>query len=353
MKGKIFVFAAFFFLALAEVFSDSETSEILIPKKIYVGDTAELRFTFRSSIELFEDSPGTDEKNIPLSNLPFDSDNSDFTLSGLTLQKNGFFYTVVFTFIPWRTGFVDIPSFDLLSLSGKNSAVPLLIDPNPVEVSSVLSNSEENEIRPPFSPLLVPGTVYFVWGIIILCVILFVILAVLIAKRKDISGFFKRKMVQLSYAKNARRALRELKRLETKSGKFSDKEFAFLYQKIFRKYFSGRLGISFESVVSRDFPKAFLEATGGFMSEDRTEKSEEITGIFFRTDYIRFAEGSLESERFPSSENSASFQDGERKRILEKGREVIFSFENNKRPKEKDLSAKKSNANDLNGEKNA
>ncbi len=353
MKGKIFVFAAFFFLALSEAFSDSEASEILVPKKIYVGDTAELRFTFRSSIELFEDSPETDEKNIPLSNLPFDSDNSDFTLSKLALQKNGFFYTVVFTFIPWRTGFIDIPSFDLLSLSGKSPAVPLFIDPKPVEVSSVLSSPGENEIRPPVSPLLVPGTVYFVWGIIVFAVILLVFLAVAAVKRKDIISLFKRKMIQLSYAKNARRALRELKRLEAKSGKFGDKEFALLYQKIFRKYFSGRLGFSFGSVVSRDFPKAFSEATGGFMSEDRTEKSEEITGIFFRTDYIRFASGSLESERFPSSENAASFQDGERKRILEKGKEVIFAFENNKRPKEKDLSSEKSNPSALNGEKNA
>ncbi len=312
------------------VFPEPDFSQILIPKKIFVGDTAELRFSFRSSLELFEDSPESDEKFLSVEKLPYDADGEDLTVLRLALQRNGPFYTVVFTFIPWKTDAVDIPPFDLFSVMGKTSTVPLLIDPEPFEVSSILSRLSEDSPRPPLGPLLVPGTIYFVWALIFAAVLVLALSVALLARRKKICDFIKRTALLSSYAKNSRRALRELKRLEVKSENFSDAEFSLLYQKIFRKYFKGRLGSSFDSVSTNELSKAFHDATGGFMGGERESKMEEMCGIFHRTDYIRYASGSLESKKLPSRDFAAAFQDGERKSIVQSGRDFVAVWESDR-----------------------
>ena len=41
--------------ANAASFTESDTMQIVMPKTIYVGDTAELRYTFRSAVDFFAD----------------------------------------------------------------------------------------------------------------------------------------------------------------------------------------------------------------------------------------------------------------------------------------------------------
>ena len=338
MKSKFFLSAVIFCLFFSSVYAQPETSQIIIPKKLFVGDTAELRYSFQSSLELFEDNPEVDEKLLPLSELPFDFDNDDFSISKLILQRNGGFYTIIFTVTTWKTGLIDIPAFNLLPMTVKNYTVPLEINPEPFEVSSILTNGEETPLKTELGPLLVPGTIYMVWLFIIILILVLVIFVYLFIKRRQISDFIKRILLRLSYAWNARKALKELKKLELKGNSFDDKTFCASYQKIIRKYLNGRFGISFDSVSSRELPEAFERATGGFVSEDREEKIETLEGNFYRTDYIRYASGSLDSKRFPASKYQALLLEGERERLVNDAKAFIAAFETNK-PK--------------NGEKNA
>ena len=321
------VFALLLGVLVQAAFSQSDTSQFLIPKRIYVGDTAELTFTFRSSFELFEENPDETEKNISLATLPFNFDTEEFTLHSLILKKNGPSYAAVFKFTPWKTGMISFPEFDLLSAMGKNSAVPLEIQTRPVEVYSVLQNGAEASLKPCASVLLLPGTIYFVWGMLILFIAL-VILAVSVAvHREKIMRFLFRTLLLSLYARNSRRALREMKRLEDKSEKFSGKEFALLFQKIMRKYLAERLGVSFETVTSSSITLTCQEAFGGFLSDEKLTAVEDVEGSFRRADYIRFAGG------------TGLLSNEERALFLKNGRELVKALDRQeKKPEAEEVS---------------
>lgn len=296
-------------------FSQSDTSQFVIPRKIFVGDIAELNFNFRSSFELFEEDPAVLEKELPLSSLPFSSDSEEFTIHSLILKRNGQLYTAVFKFTPWTPGSIRIPVFDLLSVMGKKSAVPLEIVTQPVDVQSILAEVSEAELKSCAGPLLLPGTIYLVWGMLFLFVALLALSIVIVIQREKLSLFLKNLSLSSAYARNSRRAQRELKRLENKSEKFNAEEFALLFQKIMRKYLSERLGFPFETITSSSIVLTVGEAFGGFLEDARLEAVEELEGAFRRADYIRFAgKNELLSEE-------------ERKNLIQIARSLIMSFE--------------------------
>ena len=165
---KAFFVPLVIFGACACLFSQSDISQLVFPKRLYVGDTAELRYTFRSAIDFFNGDTDSDELVLPVAAFPFQIDNSEFSIEKASLQRNGDFYTVILTFIPWRTGIVDIPPFDLLSVLYGSAAVPVEINPQPFEVASVLPDGDDTQLRSSVTPLLIPGTMYVVYAFIFL-----------------------------------------------------------------------------------------------------------------------------------------------------------------------------------------
>ncbi|MCR5400756.1 MAG: hypothetical protein K6E78_04095 [Treponema sp.] len=327
MKKKLFSIFLFL-LSLLPLFSDAqpnqEISQFLIPKRIYVGDIAELNYNFRSSLELFEENPEENEKNLDIFSLPFSCDTEDFTLHSLILKRNGEIYTAVFKFTPWVTGYVTIPPFDLLSVMGKKSAVPLEIKSQSIAVQSILASGTESELKPCAGPLLLPGTIYFVWGMLILFALLLALLVIIFIHREKIVSGIKNLALLSFYARNAQRALRELKRLEAKSEKFSAVEFSLLFQKILRKYLSGRLGLSFDSITSSKITSTCDQAFGGFLEGERLEAVEEVEGLFKRADYVRFAG------------KNQLLDSKERNYFIQTSRKLIMLFEKNNSKEEKD-----------------
>ena len=80
MKKSFFITLLFLF-SLDFVFAQSYVSQVVLPKKIYVGDVAEIRVSFSSGIDFFADLPANQiERNLNLSNLAIDVDNDDFLL---------------------------------------------------------------------------------------------------------------------------------------------------------------------------------------------------------------------------------------------------------------------------------
>ena len=58
----------------APIFAQSDIKQMSFPKHIYIGDTAEIHYTFGSGVDFFPDEESIDEKNLLFSTLPFKSD---------------------------------------------------------------------------------------------------------------------------------------------------------------------------------------------------------------------------------------------------------------------------------------
>ncbi len=318
-----------FFGMLASAFAQSETSQFVFPKRLLVGDLAELHYTFSSGVEFFPEEEQLDEKPLLLAKLPFSIDNNDFTLTKAVLQRNGTMYTVVITFIPWKTGYLDFPQFDLYSAVFGTSAVPFIIDPEAVEVNSVLAE-EDMALRPLIPPLLFPGTIYFVYFMLILLIVLLGFVVQAVIRWRTISDRLAEKRLLRKYAKSSRFAMRQFRKLEKNSHKIQDTAFCLAVQKIFRRYLSVRFGIDFNCLTTNQFYSAFESATGGVLDGFLVDNMEAIVEIFIRMDYVRFAQNSIESRKKPESHYAAVLKDGERQELINTSRAIIRLFEREK-----------------------
>ena len=314
-------------LALASAaVAQSDTSQILIPKRIFVGDTAELHFVFSSGLDFFADDDNVSEKHLLASTLPFKMENDDFTLRNAVIRKTGAQYSVVLTFIPWKVGLIDIPPFDLYAAVFGASAVPFMIDYAPIEVSSIMQG-DDVPLKPFASPLLFPGTIYFVYAqIAVLLALLAFVVQMAIRWQKFSAKFRERRMLRRN-ARNARKAIRRLKKLARTSPKLSDVVFCSAIQKIFRDYLTERFGVPFGALTKNQFIPVFNTLTASAVGGFALDNFEAIVEIFTRTDYIRFARGSLEAKRLPAERFAAAFRDGEREELLATSRAVIKLFE--------------------------
>lgn len=324
---KFLLFLTAVFLS-TYLFAQTETSQMVFPKKILVGDTAELHYTFRSNVDFFPNEENLDEKSLVFEKFPFDYDNADYTISKAVIQRNGLLYTVVITFSPWKTGLIDFPQFDLLSaVFGSQSAVPFLIDPEPVEILTVLSKGEDSGLRGIHGPCLFPGTIYAIYGSILFFIIALVVVLHTIIKWTEISERMNERRILRLYAKNAMGAMRQFKKLEKNSGKINDAAFCLAVQQIFRVYLTTRFGVRFETLSSNQFVPVFEELTAGTMSDTTRENVFQVSEIFHRADYVRFAQNSLDSKRLPQEKFGAELQEGERSDILVRSRKIIKTFE--------------------------
>lgn len=329
MKKLIFAVISLLSVFSVRIFAQSDIKQMSFPKRIYIGDTAEIHYTFGSGVDFFPDEENVDEKNLLFAALPFECDNNDFTLQKAFIQKNGPLYTVVLIFIPWKVGFIDFPEFDLYSAVFGSSTIPFNIDPKPVEINSIIT--DQNAVLRPFaSPLLFPGTIYFVYAFIavVLGALIFIVQAVI--RWQTISDKLKQKRILRKYARNSRQALRQLKKLEKKSAKINDVIFCTAIQHIFRKYLTGRFGVDFCAVTTNQFMTVFNNITGGVLGGFFIDNMEAIVEIFRRMDYVRFAQNSLESKRLPKEKYAAILHEGEREEILNTSRAIIKLFDRGK-----------------------
>lgn len=316
------------FFSSIYVFAQTETNQMVLPKRIYVGDTAELHYTFNSNVDFFPNEETLDEKPLILEKLPFDCDNENFTLKKAVIQKNGLLYTVVFTFTPWKVGSLDFPQFDLLSaFFGTQNSVPFVISPKSIEISSILTKDEDSSLRGIKGPLLFPGTIYVIYALTILFVAALVLLLHTVLKWQEISSNCRQKKILRAYAKNARSALRQFRKLEKNSLRINDVAFCLAVQQIFRYYLTVRFGRKFDALSTEQISSEFEKLTAGTMSDFMRENVSSVQDIFRRADYIRFAHGSLDSRREPAKVYAAELQPDERSVIIANSRTIIKAFE--------------------------
>ncbi len=306
------------------LFASAPLSQSVFPEKLFVGDTAEIRCAFTSDADFFTADEG-DEKALSISALIPDGETADFTLKTAALQRNGGAYTAVLTVVPWRTGEIDIPPLKLPEAANAPERALFILDPQPFSVDSLLS--EGDAMRGMLPPQLLPGTLYALYACALLALAAVAASVKLFASRASFLSALAVRRARSKYRRNAGKTVRRLKKLLKTAGAHDDASFCFDAQRIMRSYLTVRFGRDFTALTAAELPAAFEAASGGFLDGARGDAAEAVTAFFIRTDYIRFAKGSADSERAPLHLFAALFQDGEREALVASLKEAIGAFD--------------------------
>ncbi len=270
--------------------------QILIPKKVYIGDQAELRCTFNNpntELKQLVNKESNGQTELSLVSL----ESSDYDIKSVTLSSVGVdYYQLSVNFIPWKTGELQFPP---LTIDGTD----LIIEFHPVQIVSLVSTDSNNAttLRDTASPLLLPGTTYKLYGALTALIIILIILIRIIIKRKNIQFFLETKRLQRKYKKNKKQTIRALRQI---SDETSDSETAALIQKIMRNYLEVRFDYPFTNATTSELMKGWQKVTGGLLSDSKEEAFCDITACFIRTDFIRYSKGT----QFNANEKSELIQ---------------------------------------------
>lgn len=305
--------------------------QTLLPKEIYVGDTAQLSYVFQCQVDLYSLArKGGGVSRMEGGILFFDISGGYFarmedecSVTQLSMRQVGMTYTIVLDFIPWRPGKLEFIPLDMGKLCRTDTDI--IISLEPVEVLSLSEKLGANSLRPPASPLLLPGTNYIVWTIIMLSVALLVLLAIL---AMNFSAALKGAILlkeRMGYRRNAVHTRRRLKGL-LKAGS-SDADFAQGWQKIMREYMDYRFSMSFRSVTSKDIYRIVALATGDMLDIEQENAVLSIQSLFVRTDYIRYAKDSPDSQKLPLQDHEAAFAPEEKDTLVQLTIEDIGELE--------------------------
>ena len=309
-------------------FTEDDTTQVVMPKTIYVGDRAELRYTFRSAVDFFADmNDSALSREIALKSLPFETDTDDYTILDASLERNGLLYTFRLFFIPWNTGSIDFPMFDISAAVYGGAAAPFIIDVQSIEVSSILQDQDEAQLRESMGPLLLPGTMYALYFAALLSVILLIVIFRLVVKRESVRDAYKTWKLLRLYAKNAKELYRSLKRLERAGKKIDDAEFCTELQQLIRRYLDFRFGYRFSAVSSPAIMDTFEKIMAGAMSEKTQSGAMSLAAVLRRTDYVRYARGSIDSKKEPAEEFAADLKADERSSLIRIVRDAVERFE--------------------------
>ena len=309
-------------------FTEDDTTQVVMPKTIYVGDRAELSYTFRSAVDFFADmNDSILSRKIPLKSLPFETDTDDYTILDASLERNGLLYTFRLFFIPWNTGSIDFPMFDISAAVYGGAAAPFIIDVQSVEVSSILQDQDEAQLRASMGPLLLPGTMYALYFAALLSVILLIVIFRLVVKRESVRDAYKTWKLLRLYAKNAKELYRSLKRIERAGKKIDDAEFCTELQQLIRRYLDFRFGYRFSAVSSPAIMDTFEKIMAGAMSEKTQSGAMSLAAVLRRTDYVRYARGSIDSKKEPAEEFAADLKADERSSLIRIVRDAVERFE--------------------------
>ncbi|MCR5622340.1 MAG: hypothetical protein K6G18_10880 [Treponema sp.] len=323
VKSLPAVLVLFMFLLplAAQDSAQASFKQTLVPKEIYVGDTAQLSYVFQSKIDFYSlarQGGGVSKMEggilyFDISGGYFRQMEADCTVIQLSMRQVGMTYTIVLDFIPWRPGRLEFIPLDMGKLCHANS--DRIITLEPVEVLSLSEKLGASSLRPPASPLLLPGTNYIVWTLIMLSVALLVLFAIL---AMNFSAALKTAILlkeRMGYRRNAAHTKRRLKGLLKAGG--TDMNFAQGWQKIMRDYMDYRFSMSFRSVTAKDMYRTVSLATGDMLDIEQENAVLSIQSLFIRTDYIRYAKDSPDSQKLPLQDHEAAFAPEERETLVE------------------------------------
>ncbi|MBP3708783.1 MAG: hypothetical protein J6I73_00020 [Treponema sp.] len=315
-------------MIIFSLYAQSDESQVTIPKRIYVGDTVELRYVFYSAVDFFAD---TDDKasalDVDLTTIGFETETDDYTITKASFSRNELQYTFSMMFVPWRTGELQFPPLDIAAVVRADGTSSFFLNFLPVSVSSVLQNNSDTAIRASAGPLLLPGTMYALYAILLVSVILLILLIRLVARWRHLYDAYKKRKLLRAYVKNAKDLLRGLRKLERNGSRMDDGAFCAAFQHMIRKYLDFRIGYHFTTVSTSSIMETFDTIMAGTMSERKQSAIMSLVAVMRRTDYIRYARGSIDSERQPADQYAAKFGKDERLSLIHMMRDAVERFE--------------------------
>lgn len=260
--------------------------QILIPKKVYIGDTAELRCTFNSPDPFLKQLTSSGTAELPLVSQSTEPQ-EEYVIKNISLSPSGIdFYQLTITFIPWKTGDLLFPSMEI-------EGSDIVLEFQPIQIVSLIANENTNTstIRDTAAPLLLPGTTYKLYGTLSVFVIFLLICIRIILKRKNILFYINQKRLLKKYKKNKKQTIRNLYKIadEAEAAKIDDQTAAENLQKSLRTYLEIRFDYPFTHTVSSEIMQGWQTATGGLLSDTKTEAFGNIAASFIRTDFIRYS----------------------------------------------------------------
>lgn len=260
--------------------------QILIPKKVYIGDTAELRCTFNSPDPFLKQLTSSGTAELPLVSQSTEPQ-EEYVIKNISLSPSGIdFYQLTITFIPWKTGDLLFPSMEI-------EGSDIVLEFQPIQIVSLIANENTNTytIRDTAAPLLLPGTTYKLYGTLSVFVIFLLICIRIILKRKNILFYINQKRLLKKYKKNKKQTIRNLYKIadEAEAAKIDDQTAAENLQKSLRTYLEIRFDYPFTHTVASEIMQGWQTATGGLLSDTKTEAFGNIAASFIRTDFIRYS----------------------------------------------------------------
>lgn len=260
--------------------------QILIPKKVYIGDTAELRCTFNSPDPFLKQLTSSGTAELPLVSQSTEPQ-EEYVIKNISLSPSGIdFYQLTITFIPWKTGELLFPSMEI-------EGSDIVLEFQPIQIVSLIANESTNTstIRDTAAPLLLPGTTYKLYGTLSVFVIFLLICIRIILKRKNILFYINQKRLLKKYKKNKKQTIRNLYKIadEAEAAKIDDQTAAENLQKSLRTYLEIRFDYPFTHTVTSEIMQGWQTATGGLLSDTKTEAFGNIAASFIRTDFIRYS----------------------------------------------------------------
>ncbi len=264
-----------------------EPQQILVPKKVYIGDTAELRCTFNTANPQIKSLVSNGRAILNTSALSEGSSTRDYEIKSVSLSPAGVdFYQFSITFVPWKTGNLIFPPMEIENTD-------LIIEFQPVEIVSLISaeNAATTTLHDTAAPLLLPGTAYKLYESLAAVIIIIIISIRLIVKRKSLLFYINSRRLLKKYKKNKKQTKRALYKLadEAEEADFDAKAGAEKIQKLLRNYLEVRFDYPFTHTVTSDIMAGWHKVTGGLCSDKKEEAFGEIASSFIRTDYIRYS----------------------------------------------------------------
>ena len=292
-----------FFLCAAVLFAlDGRVS--VMPKDVYVGDEAEIRFEFSFAEKLFEgDSPslnvqaftdvsdmsdvssGSRSENEELKRIFF---TDDYTIQSMRLKGSPPSYVLSIVFIPWKTGEIDMNAFDLSPVLGL-SVRPFLTDIPPVHIQSITEKTGEKQLRPVKGPIIIPGTTYAVFAFCAVLLLFFAVVTALLIRFALIRGFFQAFFERMFSSHSFRAVCRELLFLEKRGQALPSGVFCTRLSRLIRSYLENRFSYPFTAKTSSELVPAFSEFFAHSASERSYAYMQDLYEVCARCDYIRFS----------------------------------------------------------------
>lgn len=289
-------FCIFFLFVFFAGFSQTLMNETLtvLPKDVYIGDIIEIRYSFTTNINL------TDNLTVDIQ-LP---ENPDYDILSMKLIGNDGSYQFVISCIPWKVGALDLPKIDLSKYS-QSLTTSFAIDIPSITVQSIVKKTGTNEIRPVASPLLIPGTTWLIYIFLFLIIIFLSLTVYLLIHTKKVISFWNNYIQNRISKKNLKKTVKQIKKLNKKSAKYDDSNFAKQLSIITRQFLSTRFKHNFNSVVSSkiwyEINNIFQDTLPDFIED----KVFVVSSVLERCDYIRFSGDKEEDSSFSFVERSS------------------------------------------------